>query len=245
MIKVQSDSAASLTEDFRSMLDSSRHFLETVLLAIGALLPIVDPLGGVPVYLQLTAGMRPETREPIAKLVALDSFLLLVASALFGTYVLDFFGLSIPDVQLGGGVVLCALAWSLLTGPDGPEALSRSTVAQVAAADWRPRAFYPLTMPITVGPGSISVALTLGAHHSTGIGGSIFSVLANTLGILVVAVAVYVCYRYATVILRRLGTTGAAVVTRLSAFLLLCIGVHIAWSGVHGLLASALPGVFR
>jgi multiple antibiotic resistance protein len=186
-----------------------------------------------------------EAREPIARLVALDSFLLLLASALLGAYVLDFFGLPIGDVQVGGGIIVCALAWSLLRGSDGPDALSRSSAEQVAATDWRPRVFYPLTMPATVGPGSISVALTLGAHHSSSIRGSLLDAVATTLGILIAAVAVYVCYRYATTIFRKLGTTGAAVVSRLSAFLLLCIGVHIAWAGAQALLTSAFPNMVR
>ena len=145
-----------------------------------------------------------EAREPIARLVALDSFLLLLASALLGAYVLDFFGLPIGDVQVGGGIIVCALAWSLLRGSDGPDALSRSSAEQVAATDWRPRVFYPLTMPATVGPGSISVALTLGAHHSSSIRGSLLDAVATTLGILIAAVAVDVCYRYATTIFRKL-----------------------------------------
>ena len=80
-----------------------RHFAETVLLAVGALLPIVDPLGGAPIYLAMTAGLRPEERGPMAKAVAINSFLLLIASTLVGAYVLDFFGLSIPAVQVAGG----------------------------------------------------------------------------------------------------------------------------------------------
>ena len=224
------------------MVDGLRHLAEIVLVAIAALLPIVDPLGGAPIYLALTRGVDRAAREPLAKMVAFDSFLLLIASALFGTYVLDFFGLSIPDVQLAGGIVVCALGWSLLSKQDTPETPPRPAAAQTAPVDVSRRAFYPLTMPVTVGPGSISVAITLGAQHASSVRGSLVAALAHVLGILIVAVAVYLCYRYAGTILRKLGATGAIVVMRLSAFILVCIGIHIAWSGVLGLIVTAFPG---
>ena len=224
------------------MLESPRQFLESVLLVIGALLPIVGPLSTVPLYLGLTAGIDRSAREPLARLVAFDCFLLLLGSAVAGRYVLNFFGVSIADVQLAGGLVVCALAWSLLTASDGADAAARPSPGQVApAVDWRPRAFYPLTMPLTVGPGSISVALALGAHRASTIRDSLFGALADAVGMVVIATAVYVCYRYGTVIMRKLGTTGVAVLTRLSAFLALCVGVHIAWSGALARLAHAFP----
>lgn len=224
------------------MIESPRHFLESVLLVIAALLPIVGPLSGVPIYLRMTAGIDAATREPLARLVAFDSFLLLFGSSIAGRYVLNFFGVSIADVQLAGGLVLCAIAWSLLMAPEGADAAPRPPPGQVTpAVDWRPRAFYPLTMPLTVGPGSVSVALTLGAHRASTIRDSLFGALADAIGMAVVAASVYVCYRYGEVILRKLGTTGAVVVTRLSAYLLLCIGVHIGWAGAQELLAHAFP----
>ena len=224
------------------MVDGLRQFVEIVLVAVAALLPIVDPLGGAPIYLALTRGVEPGSREPLARLVAFDSFLLLLASALVGTYVLDFFGLSIPDIELAGGIVLCALGWSLLNKQD-TEALPRTAAAQTAPLDVSRRAFYPLTMPVTVGPGSISVALTLGAHQANSVRASFVNAFAHALGILIVAATVYFCYRYAEAILRKLGATGTIVVTRLSAFITLCIGIHIAWNGVYGLIVNAFPGV--
>ena len=224
------------------MADGLRNFVEIALLAVAALLPIVDPLGGAPIYLALTRGVDSAAREPLARLVALYSFLLLLASALFGTYVLEFFGLSIPDVELAGGIVLCALGWSLLNKQDAPETLPRTEAAQAAPTAFNRRAFYPLTMPLTVDPGSVSVALTLGAHNAKGVGASFEIALAHAFGILIVAAAVYLCYRYAQTILHKLGATGTMVFMRLSAFILLCIGIHIAWNGVHALLMTTFPG---
>jgi multiple antibiotic resistance protein len=95
-----------------------------------------------------------------------------------------------------------------------------------------------MTMPLTVGPGSISVALTLGANPPPGFRSLLATSLAQALGILIVALGVYLCYRYADRILQRLGATGTSVVVRLSAFILLCIGVQIGWNGIHGLIAG-------
>lgn len=224
-----------------TILDDLGPFAATVLFAVGALLPIVDPLGGAPIYLAMTAGLTPMERGRMAQAVAVNSFLLLLASTLIGAYVLDFFGLSIPAVQVAGGVVVCAIAWSLLNSPSSAPALAGSESSSLTPDTLDQRAFYPLTMPLTVGPGSISVALTLGANPPRGLRPLVATSLAHALGILIVALVVYLCYRYADRILRRLGPTGTSVVVRLSAFILLCIGVQIGWNGLHALLVSAFP----
>lgn len=219
------------------MLEHSRYFLQSLLMAVGALLPIVDPLSSAPVYLQMTADVEAQSRSALARLVAIDCFLLLLASTLLGKYVLDFFGLSLADVQVGGGIVVCAIAWSLLNKPDAPDT-PRTTAP--SGADWRPKAFFPLTLPLTVGPGSISVAIALGAHHATSLRPPLLTGFADLTGILLVAVSIYLCYKYAQPILRKLGRTGTTVLSRLSAFLLLCIGVQIASNGLHSMLATLL-----
>jgi multiple antibiotic resistance protein len=214
------------------------HFGSVVMLAVGVLLPIVDPLGGAPIYLAMTAGLSSEERARMAKSVAVNSFLLLAASALVGAYVLDFFGLSIPSVQVAGGVVVCLIAWSLLNSPNAGPVLDHIARRDANPEDLSQRSFYPMTLPLTVGPGSISVALTLGANPPAGLRQLLLTALAHAVGILFVALGVYLCYRYADQILRRLGRTGTNVVVRLTAFILLCIGVQICWNGIHALLAS-------
>jgi multiple antibiotic resistance protein len=217
------------------------HFGSIVMLAVGALLPIVDPLGGAPIYLAMTASLTSEERSRMAKTVAINSFLLLVTSAFIGAYVLDFFGLSIPSVQVAGGIVVCMIAWSLLNSPNSPPALERDSPHTATPEDLSQRAFYPMTMPLTVGPGSISVALTLGANPPPGFRPLLVTAFAHAVGIFLVALGVYFSYRYADRILRKLGATGTGVVVRLTAFILLCIGVQICWNGVHALIVSGFP----
>jgi multiple antibiotic resistance protein len=227
------------------ILNNLVHFGSVVMLAVGALLPIVDPLGGAPIYLAMTTGLSSGERTRMARSVAVNSFLLLVASALIGAYVLDFFGLSIPSVQVAGGVVVCTIAWSLLNSPNMQPVADHVARQDANPEDLGERAFYPMTLPLTVGPGSISVALTLGANPPAGFRQLLFTALAHTAGILLVALGVYFCYRYADRILRTLGTIGTNVVVRLTAFILLCIGVQICWNGIQALLANNLPAPAR
>ena len=214
------------------------HFTSVVFLAVGALLPIVDPLGGAPIYISMTASLTPDQRRRMAKAVAINSFLLLLASTLIGAYVLDFFGLSIPAVQVAGGLVVCAIGWQLLNSANAVPTMERTDASAYTPEYLGERAFYPMTMPLTVGPGSISVALTLGANPPPGFRSLLATALAHTVGILIVALAVYLCDRYATQILRKLGAIGTSVVMRLSAFILLCIGIQILWNGVRALVAG-------
>ena len=215
--------------------DDLRMFIESTLLALAALLPVVNPLGAAPVYLAKTVDLTPDEHRYLSRRVAINCFLLLLASLLIGAYVLEFFGLSVAIVQVAGGLVVCSLAWSLLNQPDEPIEWVHEAAKPVTRPDLRSRAFYPLTMPLTVGPGSISVAITIGANQSQSVRSLIVNSAAHTIGILIVSLAVFVVLRYADRILRRLGPTGTAVLMRLSAFILLCIGVQITWNGASAL----------
>jgi multiple antibiotic resistance protein len=220
------------------MLIDVRQFFETLLLAVAALLPIVNPLGGAPIYLAKTQDLTPEAHGELSRRIAVDCFILLIVSTFIGAYVLDFFGLSIPAVQVAGGAVVCAIGWNLLNEPDQAPVAAQDAVRAVTPTDLARRAFYPLTMPLTVGPGSISVAITLGANQPADVRALIATSLGHLAGIFIVVVIVFICYRYADVILRKLGEVGTAIVTRLTAFILLCIGVQILWNGIAGLVQT-------
>src|SRR6267154_961 len=139
---------------------------KSLLLILSALFPIVNPLGGSPVFFSLTADYSHETRKALALRIARNSFFLLVGSYFIGTHVLAFFGISIPVVQVGGGLVVTSTGWAMLKQKDDEERKEVRSNAQ--PQDPYREAFYPFTLPLTVGPGSISVAITLGAnaHHN-------------------------------------------------------------------------------
>jgi multiple antibiotic resistance protein len=215
------------------MTGDLRQIVEGVLLVFAALLPIVNPLGGAPIFLAMTSDYTQAERALLAWRVTVNAFVLLVASVATGTYVLEFFGLSVPVVQVGGGLVVSTLGWRLLQDPSAIDRPSHPTAPRSHNL-----AFYPLTMPLTVGPGSISVAITIGANHPDSVRSLLINGPAILIGVTLVAASVFVAYRYADRLSRMIGETGMNVLLRLSAFILLCIGVQIVWNGASGLLRT-------
>jgi multiple antibiotic resistance protein len=212
--------------------------VRSIILIVSALFPIVDPLGGSPIFLSLTSEYRPVARRALSRQIAINSFFLLVGSYLIGTHILAFFGISLPAVQVGGGLVVISTGWTLLKRRDEDE---RDAVHRNAHHhETFHQAFYPLTLPLTVGPGSISVAVTLGANSSHS-GINILAILAAVVGSAVIALTIFLCYGFADRLARMLGVTAMTVIVRLSSFLLVCIGVQIVWNGVSAFLAS-VPG---
>lgn len=212
---------------------------KVLFLIISALFPIVDPLTGSPIFLALTHGYLPETRKALSRQVALNSFYLMTASYFIGAHVLSFFGISLPVVQVGGGLVVVATGWSMLMQKDDAQA-AREETRGVEPQNIYGQAFYPLTLPLTVGPGSISVAITLGANTAHRYGAHILLFIAAVTATALIAVSIFLCYGFAGRLSRVLGKTGMTVMIRLSSFLLVCIGVQIMWNGLSTLL-SAVP----
>ena len=210
--------------------------IKTTILVISALFPIVNPLGGSPIFLALTGDYSQNARRLLARQIALNSFILLIASFFTGTYVLAFFGISLPVVQVGGGLIVISTGWSLLKQNDEDD-------RHRAHRDMDPQeifrhAFYPMTLPLTVGPGSISVAITLGANAARHLPQILFTSVGAIVGSLLIALSVYLCYGFADRLARLLGATGMTVIMRLSSFLLVCIGVQIFWNGASVLLQA-------
>ena len=211
-------------------------FVDAFLLTYAALFPIVNPVGSAPLFLGLTQFTTDQQRNALARRVALNSFFLLIGSLLIGSYVLEFFGISLPVVRIGGGLVVSVFGWKLLNSderPDGERDAEKNTSPI-------PDPFYPLTMPLTVGPGSISVAITLGSQRPKGMGLVDLAQVSGAaiLGILAIALTIWFCYRFAERTVAALGKTGTNVVVRLSAFIMLCIGIQILWGGWSALHAG-------
>ena len=202
------------------------------LLVYAGLFPIVNPIGVAPIFLGLTRHCTDKERNTFALRVTLNSFFLLLGSLLVGSYVLEFFGITLPIVRVAGGLVVTATGWNLLQAGDEEED-EPAAHRLLKPSD----AFYPLTMPITVGPGSIAVAITLGSQrprvsdltHLALLGGAAFA------GLIAIAATIYICYRFAEGTVGALGEHATNVLVRLSAFILLCIGIEIIWNGYSAL----------
>jgi multiple antibiotic resistance protein len=213
------------------------EFVRSASLPLAALMPIVNPLGSAPNFLSMSADLSEKARRHLSFQVGRNSFLLLAAAMLVGSHVLRFFGISVPIVQVGGGLLVMANGWRMLHAEAGP---SPDNVGLESA--WEPsvarRAFYPLTFPLTVGPGSISTAITLGAEISSRPTAGVVDVVTHLVGVTLVALSVYLSYRFAARLIGRLSETASEVFLRLSSFILLCLGVGILWSGVVDLVGS-------
>jgi multiple antibiotic resistance protein len=212
-----------------------------LLLGFPALFSITDPIGNSVIFSQLTADRNQSERRAIAIRVGLYSAIFLLAALWAGSPALHFFGVTLPALKIGGGLVVAANGWRLLFTEEEAPSGSQSDVRQTApeqrssAADF---AFFPITMPLVVGPGAISVAITLGAAPPPGLHGAYLAGV--SLSALIVCGIVTVLFREAEWIGRALGPAGSRAVKRLVALLLLSIGVQIMALGLQAILIPFL-----
>lgn len=222
------------------------QFINIFVAVFAALFPIVNPLGGAPIFVEMTRACSPAIRAVLARKVAVNGFLLLLFSMLFGSRILTFFGISLPVLRVAGGLVVTFVGWNILNQGNSPsETTSSEAASDVDLSRVEAQAFYPLTMPLTMGPGSIATAVALGTQSSftNHAGYGVFAIEATgaVFGLAAVSLSVYLAYRYASDIERLLGRNGTNVLVRLFAFILLCIGMQIMWMGIHDLILSLPP----
>jgi multiple antibiotic resistance protein len=200
------------------------------LLAFPALFAIVNPPGAALIFNQVTQGLDHAGQAWLAQRVALYSLAVMLGALWGGAYVLNFFGISLGALRLAGGVVVALNAWSLLNAPELQEARKAE---QAGAPVMRPEhvAFFPLTMPFTTGPGTIAVAIALAAGRPAQGLGLLWFFLGESAAAAAVAGCVWVAYRSAGRVAGLMGETGRRTTARLTAFLLLCIGVQIMVNG--------------
>ena len=210
--------------------------IEAFLLLYAGLFPIVNPVAIAPIFLGITQASTGEERHKLAAWVAINGFLLLAGSVLVGSYVLEFFGITMPVLRVGGGLVVVAIGWKLLNEAGASVEYRTGSEGQASGSS---ASFYPLTMPLTIGPGAIATAITLGSERpeASGIAEFALSAAGAAAGIIAIAITIYFCFRFADRIVAALGTGGTNVLIRLSAFILFCIGIQIVWSGCRALIS--------
>lgn len=215
--------------------------LASFVAVFAALFPIVNPLGDGPIFLNMVQGCSQEVRNKLAVSVSINSFILLLASMIIGPQLLLFFGISLAALKMAGGAVVIAMGWHLLNqaAPTGHETDQSTGITDATAAS---SAFFPLTMPLTVGPGSIATAISLVAAFASEKARPLEEVIPAIIGALVglvaLSISVYVIYRESSAIQRFFGNNGTIVLMRLFSFILLTIGVQIFLGGVTGFSAQ-------
>jgi len=210
-------------------------------LAFSALLPLVNPLGDALVFLGLVGAAPPAVYRTLARKIAISTTLFLLTIELIGTAMLKFFGISLPVMQVSGGLVLAAMGWNLLSQNEPETKEAQAKVDGPVLGSLEQKIFYPFTFPITAGPGSIVVMVTLSAHAS--VRGALPDIAAHAgiaLAVVFLSVAVYFCYGYAPTITSHVSSETVHGILRVIAFVLLCIGVQITWNGVEAMLKIAL-----
>jgi multiple antibiotic resistance protein len=213
-------------------------------LAFSALFPLVNPLGSALVFVGLVGHAPPEVYRTLARKIAINTTLFFFTIQVVGTAVLKFFGISLPVVQVAGGLAIASMGWGLLTGNEASGKQKVSEFDDHAFRSLQKKTFYPFTFPVTAGPGSLVVMVTLSAHappHGMFAG---LPDLAAHLGlisaVIVLSVGVYLCYGFAPAITARISKQTAEGITRVIAFVLLCIGVQIMWNGVLELIRTVV-----
>jgi multiple antibiotic resistance protein len=233
-LALTSDSATEICEKIVKELSIVLGFIP---LSFSALLPVINPIGSAVLFLGLVPNEGHETMKVLARKVAFKTVWFLLAIEIAGTYILRFFGISLPVVQVAGGLVLAAMGWTLLNKEDSGS--GSSVPASTSSASIQDKLFYPLTFPITAGPGTIVVALTLSVHASRPpLVDSAFAHLGLLIGTILIAIVVYFSYAYADRITARLSPSVTHGVLRVISFILLCIGGEIMWSGIQALLKT-------
>ena len=216
------------------MLEAVNAFL----LGFPALFSIVNPISGGFIFRGVTADRPPEAQARLARLVALNSLCVMMGALWAGSYVLAFFGITLPALRVAGGLVVALSGWRLLNAPETHEDRKQQ---QAATADGiEDIALFPLTIPFTTGPGTIAVAVALGAGHPRLFHGLGWFFLGMTGAAVAMTAVIWVTYRYADRLTRMMGPSGTRTITRMSAFLLLCIGVQITITGVEDVLGPLL-----
>jgi multiple antibiotic resistance protein len=222
---------------------------KSFLIAFSVLLPLINPLGSALVFLGLAGEAPPAVYRSLARKVAINNVIFLAIIEVLGAAILNFFGISLPIVQLSGGIVIAAMGWAVLNERDA-RANSKNKEEETEVRDESRKqyleqgAFYPFTFPITSGPGTLVALLTLTAHISNrDMSRDILAHVGVFLAVLVLSVLVYFCYAYAPKITRIISPSTAHGILRVVAFILLCIGVQIAWNGLAALIVTLFkPG---
>ena len=207
-------------------------FLHGLLLVPVSLLPIINPLSTAPVF-AATVGANRDLAKKLARQVAINAWFVLVVSMLIGSYVLALFGISLPVVRIGGGLLVVATAWQMLhqVEDDDVHAVAAKEAIALPNAQVLQRSFFPITFPLTTGPGTIAASIALGAKIPTEPIRYMLGVLIAVCGAAIVSVALYLIFKNAVNVLARLGNVGTLVMIRMMAFILLCIGIEIMWTG--------------
>jgi len=220
-----------------------QYFLTIIPVTYMALFQVVNPIGSGILFLNLTPNASNALRRKLALKVAFNSCIVLLITLLVGVYVLNMFGITVPIVQICGGMLIVSMGWRSInndnhasTEVDKKHYLNEELNHET---EYENQAFYPMTFPFTIGPGSIAITLTISAESvNHGGGNNIIQYAGAIISILLIAVSIYICFSSADYIMGKLSQQIRRVIMKLLAFILLCIGGQIVFNGLGAYLHS-------
>ncbi|MGE0800270.1 MAG: MarC family NAAT transporter [Lautropia sp.] len=197
-----------------------------------SLVTIVNPPATLPIYTSLTSGMKSDEAERIATRASLYCLAIMVVSLFAGSLIMQLFGISYAALRVSGGMVLAILGHGMLYG--------RAEVSEVPDVRYANPAFFPLALPGITGPGTIAVTIGIATQiqEQATLRGEIVAYAGTLLAMGAVCLLELLLLRSARTVSARLGPTGIEVVTRLSGFLLICVGVQFIASGIKAFIAT-------
>jgi len=212
-------------------------FLHLVFVGFVALFPPVNPPGSALMIDPLLKDLNSAQRKSASFKIALYALLICVTTIFIGSWIFKLFGISLPVVQVAGGILICKMGWGLLSSDDSNKGAKEGAEPAVIPENVENILFYPLAFPMTTGAATISVLLTLCAHgHNDDLSIYLSHLLALIVAVIFMCLLIYFCYCYTPALIRRLGPRGSQVLNRLSAFLVFCVGIQIASEGLTSLM---------
>ena len=207
-------------------------------LAYSALLPVINPPGSALMFLAVVGGIPSKQFRHVARRVAVSMVVFLLVFEGAGAALLNFFGISLPVVQVAGGFVLAAMGWRIVDQRENASEQRTSPTRDEGTLE--EKIFFPLTFPISAGPACIVVTLTLSAHASRPeLASNVLAHIGIALAIVALGVTLGLCYAYAPEITKRIVPATVQGILRVVGFVLLCIGVQIASNGLEAIVRTA------
>ncbi|AWD32422.1 hypothetical protein CKSOR_00301 [Candidatus Kinetoplastibacterium sorsogonicusi] len=211
---------------------------------LATLLPFLNPPAIAPIFLAVTENLSPETRLILAKKISINIVLMLTAVVLIGSTILNFFGISLSIVKIGGGLLIAYSAWKLVNSNEQEKLSHENNKEELSKDQIQALSFYPLTFPITCGPGAIAGSITIGV---TILSNNTYSFIPSLLGIIsgitLAAISLYICMKFAAQLLDKLGKSGTAVFIKISSFIMLCLGIQVSWDGLKDVVSAMLLSI--
>ncbi len=214
---------------------SIHQFIYTFLSSLAALFPVINPIGSGFIINGFLKDLDDAERKSAVKRIIVNCLLISIGTLAIGHFIILVFDLSIPVIQVGGGIVICKTAWDWLIDSKSPDDAGEAHESiKMSIKNIEGKLFYPIAFPITVGAGSISVIFTLMATSS--IKDNTFNSLINyatiCLAILFIMVLLYVFISQGGRITKKLGTSGNMIINKLIAFITFCVGIQIVLNGI-------------